>query len=140
MQIRENNCKYATIRYNKVMKNNNSQSIGRRIRERRIAINMSIERLAKILNVDRSTIYRYETDSIKKMSYEVLLPLADALKTTPFYLVNGTVDQSSVPDDKHIIRFYSQLTSENKDKVDKYVRDLLQLQKLQESNINSDND
>ncbi|HMM00846.1 MAG: helix-turn-helix domain-containing protein [Bacilli bacterium] len=122
------------------MKNNSSVSIGKRIRERRIAINMSIERLAKILDVDRSTIYRYETDSIKKMSYEVLLPLADALKTTPFYLVNGTVEQGSALDDTPIIRFYNQLTSENKDKVDKYVRDLLQLQKLQESNINSDND
>ena len=43
--------------------------------------------LAKLLNKNRATIYRYENGDIENMPIDVLEPLAKALNTTPAYLM-----------------------------------------------------
>lgn len=48
---------------------------------------MSADELAKRIGKDRSTIYRYESGDIDKVSVDMLEPLALALDTTPAYLM-----------------------------------------------------
>lgn len=62
-------------------------NIGNRIKQRRTELKMSADSLAKLIGKDRSTVYRYESGGIDKISAEMLEPLADALETTPAYLI-----------------------------------------------------
>lgn len=62
-------------------------AIGHRIKERRKALKMSAEELAKRLGKDRSTIYRYEKGDIENLPLDILEPIAKALETTPQYLM-----------------------------------------------------
>ena len=61
--------------------------VGMRIRERRKELNMSVDELAKRLNKNRTTVYRYEKGDIENLPIDVLDPLAKALDTTPAYLM-----------------------------------------------------
>lgn len=61
--------------------------IGNRIKERRTQLKMSADELASKIGKDRSTVYRYESGGIDKVSVEMLEPLAKALETTPAYLI-----------------------------------------------------
>ena len=61
--------------------------IGQRIKERRKALKMSAEELGKRLGKDRSTIYRYEKGDIENLPLDILEPIAQALNTTPQYLM-----------------------------------------------------
>lgn len=62
-------------------------AIGHRIKERRKALKMSADELAKRLGKDRSTIYRYEKGDIENLPLDILEPIAKALETTPQYLM-----------------------------------------------------
>lgn len=71
-------------------------NIGNRIKQRRTELKMSADSLAKLIGKDRSTIYRYESGHIDKISAEMLEPLADALQTTPAYLIGLDRSEESV--------------------------------------------
>lgn len=62
-------------------------TVGQRIRERRKELGMSADELGKRLGKDRSTVFRYEKGDIEKLPIDILKPVADALKTTPEYLM-----------------------------------------------------
>lgn len=62
-------------------------TIGERIRELRRAKKISVDELAKRTGKNRATIYRYENGDIENAPYSVLSPIADALGTTPAYLM-----------------------------------------------------
>lgn len=62
-------------------------NIGQRIQERRKELNLSIEEIAKRLNKNRTTVYRYERGDIGNLPLETLKPLAEILETTPAYLM-----------------------------------------------------
>ena len=61
--------------------------IGDRIKERRKYLKMSADELGKRLGKDRSTIYRYEKGDIENLPLDILEPIAQALETTPQYLM-----------------------------------------------------
>ena len=61
--------------------------VGKRIKERRKELNMSVEELAKRLNKNRTTVYRYEKGDIENLPIDILGPLSQALDTTPAYLM-----------------------------------------------------
>lgn len=61
--------------------------IGERIKQRRLELGYTADALAKLLNKNRATIYRYENGDIENMPIDVLEPLAKALNTTPAYLI-----------------------------------------------------
>lgn len=61
--------------------------IGQRIKERRKELKISADELAKRLNKDRSTIYRYENGDIENLPLDILAPIAKALETSPAYLM-----------------------------------------------------
>lgn len=113
--------------YNQSMKSNN---IGERIRKQRQSIGMSIKTLSAILNVDRSTIYRYEDGRVNDFSYKILLPLSIALKTSPGYLLGLEDPEYKYKDTgKDIEELFNQLNDENALKVKMYIIDLIELQK-----------
>lgn len=60
---------------------------GEQIKKRRKQLGMSADELAEKLGVSRSTIFRYEKGDIDKVPAEYAKPLADALCTTPAYLI-----------------------------------------------------
>lgn len=60
---------------------------GERIKQRRLELKMTVDELAKKLNKNRATIYRYESDEIENLPTSILVPLAKALETTPSYLM-----------------------------------------------------
>ena len=62
-------------------------TIGKRINLLRMKRGMSIDDLASKLGKNRTTVYRYENGDIENLPLNVLYPLADALDTTPGYLI-----------------------------------------------------
>lgn len=56
---------------------------GHKIKERREELNLSVERLAKMIGVHKSTVSRYERDGISSMPYMTFFRLLVALQTTP---------------------------------------------------------
>lgn len=66
--------------------------IGNRIKQRRINLDMTAEELAYKIGKSRATIYRYENGDIENMPTTVLEPLAQALFTTPAYLMGWDDD------------------------------------------------
>ena len=70
--------------------------IGERIKQRRLELGYIADALAKLLNKNRATIYRYENGDIENMPIDVLEPLAKALNTTPAYLMGWTDSQQSI--------------------------------------------
>lgn len=62
-------------------------SIGQRIRSMRRQQGLSIDELAYRLGKNRTTIYRYENGDIENLPLGILDSLAEALNTTPAYLM-----------------------------------------------------
>ena len=72
------------------------KDIGERIKKLRLERKMSVEELAKKIGKNKATVYRYEKNDIESMPYTVLVPIAEALNTTPAYLLgwesNGKIN------------------------------------------------
>lgn len=66
-------------------------TVGERINKRRKEIGLSAEKIADMLGVSRSTVYRYENGDIDKLPVDALDPLARVLQTTPAYLMGWDV-------------------------------------------------
>lgn len=62
-------------------------SIGQRIKTMRIQNGLSIDDLAYRLGKNRTTIYRYENGDIENLPLGILDSLANALNTSPAYLM-----------------------------------------------------
>lgn len=112
-------------------------SVGERIKERRNELNMSVEELAKKLNKNRATIYRYENGDIENMPIDVLEPLAEALNTTPQYLmgwdntesINMTVHKQNVEHIKIWVETFGfdSFTNEEFDKLVEYAKFIISM-------------
>lgn len=69
------------------------ESVQDKIKKRRKELGLSLEDVAKALNVNRSTVLRYESKSIEKMPIDVIPPLAKILKCSPEYLMGWETDK-----------------------------------------------
>lgn len=67
-------------------------TVGERIKARRKYLGLSAEQVAWDLGISPSTVYRYENGAIEKMGIDKLSPIAEALHTTPAYLIGWTDD------------------------------------------------
>lgn len=82
-------------------------SLADRLKNARKDKNLSQQELAKISDVHYSNIGRYERGNAKP-SAEVLNRIAQALDTSPDYLINGTLQdkaESSINDDELLNQF-----------------------------------
>lgn len=123
--------------------------LSERIRTRRKALGLSVDEISSLIGKNRSTIYRYESEDIENLPVPILIPLAEALHTTPEYLL-GWIDDPSpgrevsddetiiVPsfsdirlkneDEMFLINSYRELSEERKDKVRTFVDDQYKLE------------
>ena len=62
-------------------------TIGERIKQRRKELGISADDLVEKLGVARSTVFRYENGFIEKVPVDVIKTIANALQTTPEYLM-----------------------------------------------------
>ena len=78
-------------------------TIGDRIKLRRLEIGLSVDQVAAKIGKNRATVYRYESSDIEKFPIDILEPLAEALRTTPAYLMGWDEDKYSSPLPKNIV-------------------------------------
>lgn len=74
-------------------------TVGERIKRRRKELGLNADQLAERVGVNRATIYRYESDEITNMGTDILIPLAEALRTTPAWILMGGDDNQDDDDD-----------------------------------------
>jgi transcriptional regulator with XRE-family HTH domain len=67
--------------------------MARRIKELRMARNMTLEDVAKIVGVGKSTVRKWETGMIENMRRDKIAALAKALGTTPVSLMGWEEEQ-----------------------------------------------
>ena len=70
------------------------ENMGQRIRERRIALELTLDELGKRVGVGASTVRKWETGYIKDMRSDKIQKVADALDVTPAYLMGWDESQS----------------------------------------------
>ena len=104
-------------------------TIADRIRNRRLELGLSVDDLAELLNKNRATVYRYESNYIKTYSADVIESLAKALQTTPAYFYGfDDVVLSSSPvaildaDDQEFLSSYRSLTPSGKEYLRQQIR------------------
>lgn len=104
-------------------------TIGKRIKERRIELGLTVDQVAEALNKNRATIYRYESNDIEKLPIDILEPLATVLSTTPAYLMGWenkkTVHSNNSERDKEVLeimKIYLSLSDEGKTKAEEYAK------------------
>lgn len=69
---------------------------GERIKDRRKELGISADKLAELIGVSRSTMFRYENGYIEKLPINNLVPIAHSLNTTVSYLM-GWDDEKNAP-------------------------------------------
>lgn len=70
-----------------------SSDMARRIKELRQAKKMTLEDVAKIVGVGKSTVRKWETGMIANMKRDKIVKLAEALGTTPILLMGWEEEQ-----------------------------------------------
>lgn len=71
--------------------------MGRKIKELRQARGMTLEQVATIVGVGKSTVRKWETGMIANMKRDKIQALANALGTTPAYLMGWKEDRREIP-------------------------------------------
>jgi transcriptional regulator with XRE-family HTH domain len=115
-------------------------TIGDRIRELREEHGITQEELAKHIQSTKQTIYKYENNIITNIPSDKVLILANALHTSPAYLMGWNTDkktyiinkpeiylteESSNYDYSEIIELLRQMNDDGISKVKDYITDLL---------------
>lgn len=71
--------------------------MSRKIKELRLARNMTLEQVATIVGVGKSTVRKWETGMIANMKRDKIALLAQALGTTPAYLMGWKDNTQHAP-------------------------------------------
>lgn len=61
--------------------------IGERIKKARKVRGYSVEQVAEHLSIHPATLYRYENGEISKMPAQLIKPLCEYLRVSPYYLL-----------------------------------------------------
>ena len=67
-----------------------------RIKERRLAVGMTLLQVADALHVKEATAQRYESGDIKNIKHETVTQLADIFNCNPAYLMGWTDDPAII--------------------------------------------
>lgn len=70
-------------------------NIGQNIKKRRNEIGITLLELAESIGVREATVQRYESGSIKNIKHETIINIANALKTTPAFLMGWSDNAKS---------------------------------------------
>ncbi len=77
-------------------------SLGENIKKRRKELDLSVDDLAKAINKNRATVYRYENGDIESLPIDILVPLSQALRVSPADLMYGFDSDSTFNREKAI--------------------------------------
>jgi transcriptional regulator with XRE-family HTH domain len=66
--------------------------LNERIKQRRLALNLTLLQIADLLGVKEATVQRYESGDIKNIKHETITQLAEILKCSPAYLMGWEND------------------------------------------------
>lgn len=66
--------------------------LGTRIKQRRLDLGLTLEDLGAKVGVAKATVHRWESGEIENIRIDKLLPLADALETSPAFLLGTSSD------------------------------------------------
>lgn len=89
--------------------------ISERIKKLRLQNNLTLEQVGDIVGVGKSTVRKWETGEIKNMRRDKIAKLADALHTTPAYLMGWEDDIEKYTDDEidnAIFEIFNRLSDE----------------------------
>lgn len=98
-------------------------NLGSKIYELRKQNNMTLEEVGEIVGVGKSTVRKWETGEIANMRRDKISKLAEALHTTPAYLMGWPEEnEKSVPvsegalsdEEKLLIELFRQIPSESR--------------------------
>ncbi|WP_336990263.1 helix-turn-helix transcriptional regulator [Bacillus infantis] len=77
---------------NDEMSKTDQEILRRRLKERRLFLNMTYQDLAEKTGMSKSSIQRYETGGIKNIPYDKIFTLSEALEVRPEYFTDLTKD------------------------------------------------
>lgn len=106
-------------------------TIGQRIKQLRVQKGFSQEELGEKIGVKKAAINKYETGIVVNLKRSTLIKLADALDTTPVYLMWGDDDQTKPADtaldelDNELLKLASKLTDEQKRRQIEILKDIV---------------
>lgn len=80
-------------------------NVGQRIKECRIRRGLTVDELAEKLKKNRATVYRYEKGDIENLPITILEPIAEALGTSPAFLMGWTENSAPLMEKKNIYEF-----------------------------------
>lgn len=86
------------------------------IKKRRLDLGLTMEELGKKIGVSKATIQRYESGEIKNVRRDKIAKLADALETTPAYLMGW--EDVTADEDKEIVNYFLSLGDKLSDGVE----------------------
>lgn len=69
-----------------------TNDIAARFKRRRIELGLSLQDVADMVGMSKSTLQRYETGGIRNIPLQKLEPIAKALQTSPDWLIGWTDD------------------------------------------------
>lgn len=71
---------------------------GRKLKERRLELGLTLEDVGNIVGVGKSTVRKWETGFIENMKRDKIALLAKALKTTPLFIMGLDNQGAGIPD------------------------------------------
>lgn len=95
-------------------------TMAEKIKHLRIKRNMTLEEVASIVGVGKSTVRKWEVGMIENMRRDKIKALAEALGTTPEYLMGWDNKKEEnkadlyTDEEKELVKLYRQLTSKQK--------------------------
>ena len=114
-----------------------SNGMAQRIKTLRKENNLTLEQVANIVGVGKSTVRKWETGMIANMKRDKISALAKALNTTPAYLMGWNEEtEKNSPDElqltegeKMLLDLFSQVPEENQEMVLDMIRIALKKKK-----------
>lgn len=106
------------------------ENMARKIKELRQAKGLTLEQVANVVGVGKSTVRKWETGMIANMKRDKIASLAQALGTTPAYLLGWEIENSpSEPElterEKEWLKLFRELSEDEQDFITLKVQKLL---------------
>lgn len=125
--------------------NNSQMDIGRRIKKRRIELDLTQDELGQRLGIKKSAVSRLESEEAVNFSIGRIIKIAQALDITPGYLtgwtdasIDSTLDDGLDYRRTQLINYFSELDEVGKDKLLTYAKDMYFIAKTKEESRNSE--
>lgn len=97
-----------------------SKGVGIRIKQSREQAGMSLNDVAQKIDLDKSTILRYENGEIAKVKAPLIEKMAAAMNVSPHYLLGWTDNPSTINSDEPMID--KQILTSNEKELIRYYR------------------